>query len=913
MENINVSNKEKELLVVSENGNNTYGQNDDNLHTEETLKQQKDELNAAKSEIEVMQKKLEKQASELKLREQETAKREKELAALRDDLDVRVQNVISRENDLTKREINVKALETESLSKLESAESIMQTVEKRLKEQLDREKQLDERETSIRLAEAELENRLAKMRSDTEKEMFELRESTFKELEQKHSQMIMSTSEQLDLNYTEANKKLSEWRAEQSRAFSDVLKKETDEQAQTAIRQLSEVRAEREMLKSERDALAKEMEQLKTDKENLQRETKDIVFEKRRISGRQKELEERIERFDEEAEKRAEDLISQEVAKEKAFKEQCELLREQLTAQEARLNAFETLRKIYGDDPRAVQLKIASLQSQLKECNDKLVNLPDASIKERYNELALRCNELQGEVQRLENEKVGMQNAILTVDELEFKLKRSQNKIETLNDEITRLKEERDHLSGEISRLNSQAGKTQERIERIKSLFDYEKIHSETKAGFQTTKEETVEAEQPTDEIEWLKGISRSCTNYQISFPKRILYAFHTALKIADWSTVTVLAGVSGTGKSELPRLYSSFGGINFINVAVQPNWDSQEAMLGYFNSIDNRFDAQPLLRFLVNCTEDFKDDPDLETLKGMLESMGYSTARDNVNIVLLDEMNLAHVELYFADFLSKLEERRGKGKAHLPKIEVKLGAGILPYKLKLSRNVLWVGTMNQDETTKSLSDKVLDRGIVINFPRPKKLNERSKLASLDKAIKELKVPQLKWSSWESWQKKEIIFPGNQGNELETYKQIVEKINGYLAEVGRALGHRVWQSIEFYIANYPEVIAAKKHVSEEMEEGTLTPELQSAMHTAFEDQIVQKIMPKLRGIDTKGRSRENCLDMIKELLENHNFNLSDDFDVACRLGYGQFIWSSANYIDTEDRAENGSIAEENDE
>ena len=909
MENINISNEENEALVNGENSIDTHNQNDDKSHVEEVLKQQQDELNAAKSENEAMKQKLEKQMAELKVREHEMVEREKEIAALRDDLDFRAQNADSRENDLAKREISVRALETEALSKSESAEKIMQTVETQLKEQLDRAKQLDEREAAIRFAEAELENKLAKMRSDTEKEMLDLRESTLKELEQKSSE----AEKELEQKYTDASKELSEWRTEQRRAFSDILKKETDEQAQISAKQLGEVRAEREMLKNERYALAKEMEQVKTDKENLQREKEDLVLEKRLISAAQKKLEERAEHLDEEAEERADDLISQGAAREKALKEQCELLREQITAQEAQLNAFETLRKIYGDDPRAVQLNIASLQNQLKECNDKLVSLPDASIKERCDELSLRCNELQGEVQRLENEKVSMQNAILTVDELEFKLKRSQNEIETLNDEITRLKEERDHLSGEISRLNSQAGKTQERIERIKSLFDYEKIQSEAKSGSQPAKEETVEVEQPTDEIEWLKGISRSCTNYQISFPKRILYAFHTALKIADWSTVTVLAGVSGTGKSELPRLYSSFGGINFINVAVQPNWDSQEAMLGYFNSIDNRFDAQPLLRFLVNCTEDFKDDPDLEALKGMLESIGYSTARDNVNIVLLDEMNLAHVELYFADFLSKLEERRGKGKAHLPKIEVKLGAGILPYKLKLSRNVLWVGTMNQDETTKSLSDKVLDRGIVINFPRPKKLNERSKLASLDKAIKELKVPQLKWSSWESWQKKEIIFPGDQGKELETYKQIVEKINGYLAEVGRALGHRVWQSIEFYIANYPEVIAAKKHVSEEMEEGTLTPELQAAMHTAFEDQIVQKIMPKLRGIDTKGRSREDCLDMIKELLESYNFNLSDDFDVACRLGYGQFIWSSANYIDTEDRAENANIAEENDE
>ena len=122
---------------------------------------------------------------------------------------------------------------------------------------------------------------------------------------------------------------------------------------------------------------------------------------------------------------------------------------------------------------------------------------------------------------------------------------------------------------------------------------------------------------------------------------------------------LTVLAGVSGTGKSELPKLYSAFGGLNFISEPVQPNWDSQESMLGFFNSIDNKFDAKPVLRFLVECTEKYDN---------------------NMAVVLLDEMNLAHVEHYFADFLSKLEDRRSAPESNLPEIYVNLSAGVKPY-----------------------------------------------------------------------------------------------------------------------------------------------------------------------------------------------------------------------------------------
>lgn len=74
------------------------------------------------------------------------------------------------------------------------------------------------------------------------------------------------------------------------------------------------------------------------------------------------------------------------------------------------------------------------------------------------------------------------------------------------------------------------------------------------------------------------------------------------------------------------------------------------------------------------------------------------------------------------------------------------------------------------------------------------------------------------------------------------------------------------------------------------------------MHQAFEDQLVQKVMPKLRGIETSGPTKAKCLDKIQALLENQKFNLGADFSRACNIGYGQFIWSSADYIDDGDIA-----------
>jgi hypothetical protein len=117
-------------------------------------------------------------------------------------------------------------------------------------------------------------------------------------------------------------------------------------------------------------------------------------------------------------------------------------------------------------------------------------------------------------------------------------------------------------------------------------------------------------------------------------------------------------------------------------------------------------------------------------------------------------------------------------------------------------------------------------------------------------------------------------------------------MNGALAVAGRAIGHRVWQSVEFYMANYPDVRTAV-----ELEDIDFK---RRAMHTAFEDQLVQKVMPKLRGIDTRGKSRVECLDKIRSQLVKgigeNGFTLAEDFDLATELGYGQFMWQSANYL-----------------
>lgn len=133
--------------------------------------------------------------------------------------------------------------------------------------------------------------------------------------------------------------------------------------------------------------------------------------------------------------------------------------------------------------------------------------------------------------------------------------------------------------------------------------------------------------------------------------------------------------------------------------------------------------------------------------------------------------------------------------------------------------------------------------------------------------------------------KKKSIFTNENSELINKYKNITNKINKELSQTGKAIGHRVWQSMEFYIQNHPQVISnIYNHV-----------ELEKYVKRAFEEQLVQKVMPKLRGIETHGKEKE-ILQNINGILNQEEFKMTEDFELSMSNPYGQFIWNSANYL-----------------
>jgi MoxR-like ATPase len=178
----------------------------------------------------------------------------------------------------------------------------------------------------------------------------------------------------------------------------------------------------------------------------------------------------------------------------------------------------------------------------------------------------------------------------------------------------------------------------------------------------------------------------------------RTVRRFHVALQVRGF---VILAGISGTGKTWLTRAYASSLKARYLLVPVAPNWTSNEDLLGYFNPLSKTYFDTAVSRFLREAAAEYRS----ATEAGRTPRSFH---------LVLDEMNLARVEHYFAKFLSALEVRQRDKVAEL---ELFAGEVVL-----LTPNLSFIGTVNVDETTHGFSDKVYDRAQLLELPAPREL-----------------------------------------------------------------------------------------------------------------------------------------------------------------------------------------------
>ena len=246
-------------------------------------------------------------------------------------------------------------------------------------------------------------------------------------------------------------------------------------------------------------------------------------------------------------------------------------------------------------------------------------------------------------IQSLYDEELKKQKAL---DKLEENIKLITKEVKTKKAEISELtisvQEIRDILKNEEDIMGKKLEKLRIYIkEKADTLLDLEFIDQEEYNNLLMLNQEVevnekfidFENDLQSDKQKAISHIQAYLFEQDIVYPRYILEDFLALIQTND---LIILAGESGSGKTNLIKSFAqAIGGKSFI-IPVKPNWTSSEDLLGYYNPLEKKYLTTPFLEALLEA----KDNPDIPYF------------------ICLDEMNLARVEYYFADFLSLLEER---------------------------------------------------------------------------------------------------------------------------------------------------------------------------------------------------------------------------------------------------------------
>lgn len=275
-----------------------------------------------------------------------------------------------------------------------------------------------------------------------------------------------------------------------------------------------------------------------------------------------------------------------------------------------------------------------------------------------------------------------------------------------------------------------------------------------------------------------------SITNFVVDYAKNSrLHLFYQNEDIATFiaglgmTRLSILQGMSGTGKTSLPKIFVEALMGNCEIIEVESSWKDKNELIGYYNDFSKTFTPKKFTQALYKA----------------------SLNPEFITLVVLDEMNLSRIEYYFSDFLSLMENEEDKREIKL--LNVKLYNTVdgerksyLSLKddhtLKIPKNVYFIGTANRDESTFEISDKVYDRANTMNF---------DKRAKPSKDFTEPLKP--KYLSYK-------VFRTLLDNAKSTYQFTIEdnlevkRVEELLAPYNISFGNRVYNQIENFVKVY---------------------------------------------------------------------------------------------------------------
>ena len=515
-------------------------------------------------------------------------------------------------------------------------------------------------------------------------------------------------------------------------------------------------------------------------------------------------------------------------------------------------------------------------------------------VERTVTELESRLDQKQRQLQGADEKLAEMERLRRATDGLDAEKKRLEAELEKLSELHARLRDQVSHLKNEASELQAdarEARRTQDQVKEecegairqrdnalqelaaakeVKTAIENAQLTGgdvtfpegplrvqvdrpeETGPGIDELRDipaclteisdyEPLPTDRPVErEDEFLDNLEQQLEAQRLRYHPRTVRAFHTAVKTRSISPLTVLAGVSGTGKSQLPREYARALGAAFLHVPVEPGWDSPQDLLGFYDYISGQYRATERAQLLVH----------FDRTNWPEEAEQFT---DRLAVILLDEMNLARTEYYFAELLSRLEMREPGGSGYaesqvaiqMPK---RANGEIQAMRLAIPYRVLWTGTLNEDETTQSLSDKVLDRSNTLRFAAPSEANlQVDRLSNAPSAPRQTRyVTAELFKMWCGRKREDADMLAVEGS--------IREIARAITECERGVGHRVVQAMYHYVRCYP-----------------------GSWRHAIADQVEMRVLPKLNGSEDTDALRKG-LRTLRDVVEN----VGDD-DLASTL------------------------------
>lgn len=358
----------------------------------------------------------------------------------------------------------------------------------------------------------------------------------------------------------------------------------------------------------------------------------------------------------------------------------------------------------------------------------------------------------------------------------------------------------------------TEAAEAKAREEKAEKPEKAEKVEKTKKIEKQDRQEKPEAAAAPAEkaapvpealtEKAFLKRLERAARNKGLLYSTRDLINFHVALKV---SCLVILAGMSGTGKSGLVRLYADTMGLpkeQAVMIPVRPSWMDDSDLLGYLDMKNMIY--RPADTGLAELLVDAARHP------------------EKMYIVCFDEMNLARAEHYFAQFISVLEQEEHRViRLYNPSLMPRIyNSASYPAEIPVGRNVIFTGTVNVDESTYHFSDKILDRANVITLHQGKFRD----LAKLERTEAE-RWPEVSASEWETFRRTSDTVA-----LTETELDFLDALNEALQQGGLqgGIGYRVARQMGRYLLNIPE-------------------ETEFTRADGLDCQTVQRVFTKLRG------------------------------------------------------------------